>query len=160
VRFDSLWSDKDVATADVLPHVPDGTHQAEVKYVDFRKKDRIKCDANPDGDVLLILLAVPQYEPCWVDVPCHLRGTIEAVCRSASIEPPVPTEDWQCRPLKGKWVTVETIHALTQAGRDYVRVERWKAGPAPLPATVRDAPKRTPSKKADVAGHDPDDIPF
>lgn len=157
-----MWSDKQVSETAVLPHVPDGTHTAEIKYVDFRQKDRVKCDANPNGDVLLMLVAVPKYEPFFTDVPCHLRGTIEAVCRAASVPPPVPSEDWDCRVLKGKWVAIETVHGLTQAGRDYVRVERWKAGPEPLPAAVREAPKRTATKKADAAspGMPDDDIPF
>jgi hypothetical protein len=155
-----MWTDKQVAEPAVLPHVPDGTHTGEIKFVDFRKKDWAKCDANPNGDVILMLVAVPKYEPFFTDVPCHLRGTVEAVCRAASVAVPVPTDDWDCRVLKGKQVTIETIHGLNKAGRDYVRVERWKAGPAPLPEAVRDAPTRTATKKADAAGHDPDDIPF
>ena len=161
MRFGKLWTqDAEVAPSETLPLVPDGTHVAQVKFVDFRKKERVKCDANPDGEVILVLLAVPKYEPFFVDVPCHYRGTVEALCRSASVDPPDPNADWDCRVLKDRMVTVETIHGIGKTGKDYVRVERWKTGPAPLPSVVRNAPARTPKQKADNAGHDPDDIPF
>lgn len=155
-----MWTaDAEVAKPESQPHVPDGTHVAEVKYVDFRKKDRFKCPANKDGEYLLMLLEASGFATFWVDVPCHYRGTIEAVCRSASVDVPNPSEDWACGVLKGRMVTVETVHGISKSGNDYVRVERWKAGPAPLPKEVREAPPRPRAASKPVSA-DPDDIPF
>lgn len=165
MRFDEFWKGQAAPTAakaENLPHVPDGTHVGEIKYVDWREKERAKAPDNPKGVVLLVLVEVAGYAPVWVDVPAHYRGTIEAVCRSASIDPPDPSADWDCRALKGRTVTIETVHGIGKSGADYVRVEKWKAGPAPLPAEVRNAPPRSPAKKADAAAKAvaPDDIPF
>jgi hypothetical protein len=58
---------------------------------------------------------------------------------------------------------METVHGVGKTGKDYIRVERWKPGPKPLPAEVRNTPPRTPAKKADAivkANGGDDDIPF
>lgn len=167
MKFGEFWKEPAATHTEVvsnLPVVPDGTHVGQIKFVDVREKDRAKCDANPSGTVLLLLVEVSGYQAFFVDVPVHHRARIEAVCRSAGVEPPDPSLEWDERQLKGRTVTVETIHGIAEkTGRDYVRVERWKPGTKPLPAAVRNAPTRSVAKKADAivkaAGGD-DDIPF
>lgn len=163
MKFDQFWkAAPQTAKPENLPHVPDGTNVGEIKYVDWREKERAKCEDNPKGVVLLVLVEVAGYAPVWVDVPAHYRGTIEAVCRSASIDPPDPSADWDCRALKGRTVTIETVHGIAKSGAEYVRVEKWKPGPAPLPAAIRNAPPRKPAATVDAAARAaaPDDIPF
>jgi len=164
VRFDQLWKEQSApqAAPENLPHVPDGVHVGEIKFVDERKKDRVQCEANPEGYVILLLVDVSGFAPFFVDVPAHHRGSVEALCRSAGIDPPDPKAEWDCKVLKGRTVTVETVHGVGKTGRDYVRVERWRPGPKPLPAEIRNAPNRTPTQKADAASATvrDDDIPF
>jgi hypothetical protein len=165
VRFDQLWKEPAAqqVPAESLPHVPDGTHVGEIKFVDERTKDFVKCEANPQGHVILVLVEVSGFAPFFTDVPAHHRGAVEALCRSAGVDPPDPSADWDCRVLKGRTVTMETVHGVGKTGKDYIRVERWKPGPKPLPAEVRNTPPRTPAKKADAivkANGGDDDIPF
>jgi len=166
VRFDSLWKESQATAADaeaVLPMVPEGTHVGTVKWVKWDTKDEVKSSDNKDGTVLLVLVDVHGYKPFWSNIPAHYRGKIEALCRAASIDTPDPSVDWDEQELKGRAVTVDVLHAISRAGNQYVKVEKWKPGPKPLPAAIRKAPPRTPAQKADAAvkaaGGD-DDIPF
>jgi hypothetical protein len=56
-------------------------------------------------------------------------------------------------------VTVETLLAVSKAGNEYVKIERFKPGPKPLPAAVAKAAPRKPAKPAEPLPPE-DDIPF
>lgn len=161
MKFSDVWGVAgDAPKSDGhLPHVPDGTHQATVKYVDKRADQKKKSDANPGGDYLLVLLEVSGYASFFSDIPIHMRGLLESVCRAASIHPPGPEDEWESwdvKQFKGKVVTVTTVHGISKAGRDYVRVEKWSAGPKPLPKAIAAAPRREAAATPAVG----DDIPF
>jgi len=57
---------------------------------------------------------------------------------------------------------VETVIAVSKAGRDYVKVDRYKPNADPVPKVVLErSANRTPTQKADAAsGASNDDIPF
>lgn len=164
MRFASYWADETAqpsAPVESLPPPPDGTHQATIKFVDVRGGGRQKTEQNPDGDYLLMLVEIPRYSPVWARIPLHFRGKIEAVFRAASLLLPSPNEtaDEVCKRLKNRVVTVDTLQGIGHDGREYVRIEQWKAGAKPLPADVAEAPPSRPAaSKPMPAGAD--DIPF
>lgn len=163
MKFASYWADsREPAQPENLPNVPDGTHQATVKFVDIRSGGRQKSVTNPTGDYLLLLLQVAGYADLWASVPLHFRGKIEAVIASASLPLPSPGEDFDERALKGRIVTIETINGIGNDGKEYTRVESWKPGPKPLPRDVAEAApvaKKRTNTPAPAAGGT-DDIPF
>lgn len=140
---------------------PEGTHAATIGWSKVQPKEWAKTKANPDGMCLTVRLDIKKgIKAVFDSIPCDRRGSIESLCRSARVEP--PRGDWDEGDLVGQAVTVETVIAVSKAGRDYVKVAKYKPGPAPLPAEVRERANRTPTQKADaaasVATHD--DIPF
>ena len=176
MRFDELWTDDEPLNkqpkADA-PLCPDGDYAGEIVKAEFRDlKFKIKPD-NPRGTSLVIDVEVPGYRTVESIIPAQMRWLVEQVCRSASVNIPVRGEDWDAEQLVGRQVRIETVYGITQAGKEYVRVEKWIAGPAPLPVTVqatppatpaaiKATPKRTPAAKVEAAGQggEPDDIPF
>jgi hypothetical protein len=97
----------------------------------------------------------------WESIPCHHRGKVEQLCRSARVDP--PAGEWDEKVLKGQHATVETVLALSKAGNEYVKVAAWKPGPEPLPKEIREAPpRRTPAQKVRAASPaiGSDDVPF
>lgn len=139
---------------------PEGTHVAEIGWVDIQPKDWAKSPTNKDGTCLGVRLDIAKGIKAVFDwIPCDRRGSIEALCRSARVEPPRTEWDETC--LKGQMVTVETVIALSKAGNDYVKVVKYKPNAETLPQEVRERPARTPTQKADAATKFPDDdIPF
>ena len=163
MRFDDYWGDEfdgAAVPASELPMVPDGRHTGEIIKAEFKDLKFKISDANPTGASLVVKIDVPKAQPVEAIVPCHFRGLIETVCRAASVELPQKGEDWQARCLLGRTVTIETVQGVGKTGKEYVRIEKWHPGPAPLPAEVaKRAPARTPAAKV-TAGLDADDIPF
>jgi len=164
MRYDGFWGDEfegaEVPAAE-LPLAPDGRHTGDIikaKYEDL--KFMVDEAKNPTGKTLVIEIDVPKAQPVKANVPCHWRGLTEAVCKSAGVHPPQRGEDWDEKQLLGRTVTIETKHVVANSGKEYVRIEKWHPGPAPLPAEVaKRAPARTPAAKV-TAGLDADDIPF
>lgn len=141
---------------------PDDTHVGKIVWAGIQKKDWAKADRNPEGKVLTVKIEVaPKYLPIWESIPCHQRGRVEQLCRSARIDPPRGV--WSERQLKDCTVTIETVLAMSKAGNEFVKVVAWKPGPEPLPKAVREsAPARTPAAKVRAASPSigGDDIPF
>lgn len=140
---------------------PDGTHVATIGWVRVMPKDWAKSEHNKTGQCLVVRLDIKKGIKAVFDtIPCHRRGAIAALCRSARVDPPAGTWDEQI--LVDREVTVETSLAVSKAGNDYVKVIAYKPGPDPLPAEVRTRPARTPTQKADAAASvaSTDDIPF
>ena len=146
------------------PLVPDGRHTATIVWAGEQARDWAKCDDNPTGAVLTVKLDFgQQWRPQWESIRGHWRGAIEAVCRAARVEAPTSGEDWDVKQLLGQVVAIDTVLAVSKAGREYVRVDKWHAGAAPLPVEIRKAPARTPARKAAAefkAANGDDDIPF
>jgi len=141
--------------------VPDGTHVAKITWAGIQHKDWAKGTGNPEGKVLTVKLEVSaRYRPIWESIPCHHRGKVEQLCRSARVDP--PAGEWDEKVLKGQHATIDTLLALSKAGNEYVKIAAWKPGPEPLPKAVREAPVRTPAArvKAGSPGIGSDDIPF
>jgi hypothetical protein len=140
---------------------PEGTHVATIGWVKIQPKDWAKGKNNPEGQCLTVRLDFSkEIKSVFDSIPCDRRGSIEALCRSARIEP--PRGDWDETQLKDHAVTVETVIAVSKAGRDYVKVERYKPNADPLPKAVAERTvNRTATQKADAAsGASGDDIPF
>jgi hypothetical protein len=142
---------------------PDGTHVAQITWAGIQHKDWAKGTGNPDGKVLTVKLEVSaKYRPIWESIPCHYRGKVEQLCRSARVDP--PSGEWDEKCLKGQHASIETMLALSKAGNEYVKIAAWKPGPEPLPKEIREAPPRKtlPQKAAATfkANGGADDIPF
>lgn len=162
--FGDFWNDDDGQTATATgeqPMLPDGKHVgkivvAEVKDLLFKVSDR-----NPQGTTLAVKVAVNGYQLVEDLIPINMRGVVEAVYRSAGIEPPTKGESFvaACDRLKGQTAPIETTLASAKSGREYVRI-KWLPGIKPLPAAMK-AETRTRAKAAKVADTLPeDDIPF
>jgi len=163
VKYDDFWDDDDqggeTGTATELQMVPDGTHSATVKKVDYREVEWKKADNNPKGLCLTLMLEVNGYQPVWADIPNHWRGLTEAVCASAGVHPPAKGEDWDETQLQGQSVTIQTVQYVSKAGKQRVRIEKWLPGPKLLPKKAAKAPaKKAPTPE--VKDEAPDDIPF
>lgn len=140
-----------------LPMLPDGRHAGEINYVAIKTAKWAENQLNVDGTYILLGIDVPNYKRVWESVPVDRRAKIEAVCRSAGVARPTPTDPWDENQLKGQWVSIETVIGIGKSGKEYVRVERFHGDKKPLPAT----PPR-PAKPAKEPAEDqfPDDIPF
>lgn len=141
---------------------PEGVHTATIGWVALQAKDWAKNEpSNPTGMCLTIRIDIRKgIKAVFDSIPCHRRGAIEALCRSARVDP--PRGDWDETSLKGQTVTFESVIALSKKGNDYVIVKGYKPNLDPLPAAIRDRPLRTPTQKADAASSavNNDDIPF
>lgn len=145
------------------PFVPNGRHTPTIRWAGEQTRDWAKSDDNPTGSVLTVKLDFgPRWRPLWESIRSSWRGSIEAICRSARVDSPTSGEEWDVQQLVGQVVCVETLLAVSKAGREYVRIDKWHAGPAQLPVEVRTAPPRTPAAKVKAASPDigSDDIPF
>lgn len=167
MRFDEFWTDDpsiDPKPKADLPLLPDGEHAGEIVTAKVKDlKFKIKPD-NQRGTSLVLEVEVTGYQVVEAIIPVTLRWLVESVCRSASINIPVRGEDWDPEQLVGRQVRIDTVYGITGAGKEYVRVEKWIKGPAPLPAAVatKSPPARTPAAKVEAAGQggEADDIPF
>lgn len=150
---------------DALPMLPDDTHVAEItaawiEPVDF---DWAKSATNTEGKCLKLALEKNGFRQFEATVPCHFTGKVEAICRAARVDAPARGVDWDEKQLKGRVVAVETKQAVSQRGREYVRIEKWLPGPEQLPKAVRETPARKPAAKAAAAFKEQanaDDLPF
>lgn len=168
MNFDEFWKDDGdqapTATGD-LPMLPDGEHAGEIVKAKIKDLKFMIKPENPRGTSLVLEVEVSGYRPLEAIIPAQMRWLIESVCRSASVHIPYKGEDWDPDQLVGRQVRVETVYGLAKSGREYVRVEKWVAGPDPLPTPVAAAAKpaaRTPAAKVEAAGQggSADDIPF
>lgn len=153
------FADSDVGTS-VEQLCPDGTHVATIGWVKLQPKDWAKSATNEHGMCVTVRLDIGKgIKAVFDSIPCDRRGSVEALCRSARLDP--PRGEWDETQLKGQVVTVETVLALSKSGNDYVKVVKYKPNAEPLPKEVRDRPARTATQKADAASNAPsDDIPF
>lgn len=139
---------------------PDGTQVATIGWVRLMPKEWAKREGNKKGQCLVVRLDVAKGIKAVFDtIPCHRRGAIEALCRSARIPP--PTGNWNEQVLVDQEVTIQTALSVSRAGNEFVKVVSYKPAPAPLPEEVRSRPARTATQKADAASAaNMDDIPF
>lgn len=161
MNWDQFAATEDEAPAGDEQLCPEGTHVATIGWSKVQPKDWAKTKSNPDGMCLTVRLDIKKgIKAVFDSIPCDRRGSIEALCRSARIDP--PRGDWDEGDLVGQVVTVETVLAVSKQGRDFVKVTSYKPGPAPLPAEVRQRANRTATQKADAAAsvQGNDDIPF
>lgn len=156
MRFDDAWGDDAAAE----PLVPAGRHSAEIIEAKERSFKFFQEAKNPSGAGLVVVLSVTGCQAIETKTPIHFRGKIEAICRAARVPLPVPGEDWDERSLVGRMVVIETAQAARKDGSQYVQVQKWHAGPDPLPAGT--AVARTQAAKVAAAGQKgaDDDIPF
>jgi len=143
------------------PLVPDGTHQATIVWAGEQTKDWAKHETdNPSGAVLTVKLDVgKEYRPLWESVRGHWRGAIEAICRAAGVDAPTSGSEWSESQLVGQVVSIETMNAVSKAGKEYVQVKKWTRPEAPK---VEKRAARTPAAKVKAASPavGGDDIPF
>lgn len=162
--FGDFWTDDEgqgqaVTATGEQPMLPDGKHVgkivvAEVKNLAFKTSDR-----NPKGTTLAVKVAVNGYQLAEDLIPITMQGLVEAVYRSAGIDPPTKGESFEsaCDRLKGQTAPIETtLEVAKKSGRDYVRI-KWLPGVKPLPASAK---AETRARKPRVETTDPDDIPF
>lgn len=170
MRFDDYWNDDDAIYDDgggEKAMVPDGRHTGEIVDAKVKSLPFLKNDKNPDGRGIVVTIAIPKYAPIESIIPANFRGKVEALCRAAGVPLPARGQEWSEECLIGRTVTVETVLAVSKAGRDYVRVDRWHASPSqPLP-DAKPAAKpvaRSQAAKAHAAftsnAQAADDIPF
>jgi hypothetical protein len=160
MKFEDFWKDSAPASqSDELPIIPDGTHVGTIGHVGIRNVEWKKSAANATGACLNLRIDVAGYQAAWDDIPCQMRSIVEAVCRSARVHVPSPTEDWDHEQLKGQAVTVETVSGVNKSGKPFVRIAKYRPSAAPLPKELTQKP---PAKraKATVPDSNPDDIPF
>jgi len=168
VRFDDVWTDDpsvDPATLSDLPMLPDGEYAGEIVAAAEKDLKFMIKPENERGQSIVIEVAVNGYRPVEAIIPAQMRWLVESVCRSASIHIPLRGEDWDPAVLVGRQVRIETVYGIAKSGKEYVRVEKWIKGPAPLPVApvaTKALPARTPAAKVEAAGQggEPDDIPF
>lgn len=148
------------------PLLPEGTHTVSIVWAGEQVRDWAKHEKdNPAGTVLSVKLDCgPKWQPVWESIRTHWRGAIEALCRSARVAPPTSGQEWSEKDLVGQWVTIETVNAISKAGREYVKIEKWRAGPPINGETVKVETRaaRTPAAKvkASAPAIGSDDIPF
>ena len=148
------------------PLLPEGTHTVSIVWAGQQLRDWAKHDPdNLAGAVLTVKLDCgPKWQPVWESIRIHWRGAIEALCRSARVAPPSSGVDWSEQQLVGQFVTIETVNAISKAGREYVKIEKWKPGPPIGAETVKVETRaaRTPAAKVKAASPaiGSDDIPF
>jgi hypothetical protein len=164
MRFDDFWLDDEGGQpSGDLPMATDGEHAAEITDAKFKDLKFMVKPENPQGTSLVLAVNINGFRPLEAIIPAQMRWLIESVCRSASVNVPVKGQDWDCEHLVGRQVRVETVFGIAKSGREYVRVDKWVAGPEPLPpAAAKPAPARTPAAKVEAVGQggSPDDIPF
>lgn len=162
MNWDDFGEATETATGTAAEQLcPDGTHVATIGWVRMQPKDWAKSATNKDGTCVTVRLDFGKgIKAVFDSIPCHRRGSVEALCRSARVDPPIG--EWDEKQLMGQVVTVETVIALSKAGNDYVKVVKYKPNAEPLPKEIRDRPvNRTPTQKADAATSFPnDEIPF
>lgn len=161
MKFGDWWSEEDEAEpVGQLPLCQDGRHTGTIKAAEIKDLKFKVSDRNPSGTSLVVKVDVPKHQAVEAIVPVQFRGLIEAVCRAARVPTPDPNEHWDVTQLVGQVVVIETVFGIGKTGREYVRVDKWHAGPDPLPAAK--APARTPAAKVAAAGQggSSDDIPF
>lgn len=160
MNWDSFGDDATRDTAgDQL--CPEGRHTAIIVWCGIQTKEWAKGANNEGGHVVVVKLDVkPGIKPVWESIPCHQRGKVEALCRAAGVEP--PRGEWDEQVLKDRAVSFESVLAISKAGNDFVKIEKFFPGPEPLPAAMRAPANRTPKQKADAvaAAGTNDDIPF
>lgn len=140
------------------PMLPDGKHVgkivvAEVKNVPFKE-----TAANEKGTSLVVKVAVNGYQLAEDIVPVNMRGIVEAIFRSAGIDPPTKGESFEaaCGRLKGQTAPIESTLVVAKSGREYVRI-KWLPGVKPLAPAAK---TETRVRKPRVETSAPDDIPF
>lgn len=163
MNWDEFVDSGETATTDRVGEqmCPDGVHVAKIGWVKIQTKEWAKSNGNPDGKCLTVRLDVGKgIKSVFDNIPCDRRGAVEALCRSARVDP--PRGEWDEEELKGCFVTFESVIALSSKGSDYVKVKGYKPNAEPLPKEIRERPvNRTPTQKADAASNAPDDdIPF
>lgn len=163
MNWDAFADDSAPAAAENDALCPEGTHVGTIGWAKVQPKDWAKnAKANPEGLCLTVRIDVkPGIKAVFESIPCQRRGAIEALCRSARVDP--PAGQWDEQTLVGQAVTFESVIALSKQGRDYVKIEKFKPNADLPPAAVleRPAAKRTATQKADAAsGASNDDIPF
>lgn len=162
MRFDDFWTD-DRASSEPLPLAADGRHTGEITSAKEKRLDFMKSDQNRDGTSLVVTVEIPKAQPIESIVPCHFRGKVEALCRAAGVALPANGEDWDEQVLVGRTVTVETTHAVSKSGKEYVRIDRWHPSPSkPLPKSAAPARSQTAQAHREFTSNatNGDDIPF
>lgn len=164
MRFDDFWTDdEEQDQGGDLPMCPDGEHAAEIVSAKWKDLKFMVKPGNPQGTSLVLGVEVRGHRPIEAIIPATMRWLIESVCRAASIPLPVKGQDWDCEQLLERQVRVKTVFVIAKSGREYVQVDKWIAGPEPLPpVTAKAPPARTAAAKVEAAGQggDGDDIPF
>ena len=153
--------DGQVATQAAEQLLPDGTHVGKIGWVQIGSKDWAKRDQqNPDGLCITVRVDVSGYKSVFQSIPCHWRGAVEELCRSARVAPPAKGEDWDEEQLLDQVVSIETLLSVSGRGNEFVKVVRFK--PTSQSSTPKPKPvKQTPTQKIDAETKaDPDDIPF
>lgn len=162
MRFDEYWPEDEQAQAAPTgewPPPPDGRHAGEIVVAEERELSFKVSDANPSGNCLVVKVQIPKFQRVETIVPAQMRWLVETICRAASVNPPKRGEDWSPGQLVGRQVVVEVVNGVGKSGKPYVRVDKWHAGPAPLPEEVKRRPAAKPKPVTNGANHD-DDIPF
>lgn len=158
--FDDFMDATATADAAVLPILPEGTHIGTIAWVGYQNKDFAKCDANPAGRCLTVKIVFPKHREVWESIPKHQLARIAALCVAARVDPPKRGELFDHMAMKDSTVSIQTVLGISRAGREFVKVEKFNPGAAPLPKEVRDAPPRKPAASKPAWEKDSEDIPF
>lgn len=163
--FGDFWSDDDqgetVTATGEQPMLPDGKHVGKIVVAEVKDLSFKSSDTNPKGTTFAVKLAVNGYQLVEDLVPIYMRGVIQAIYRSAGIDPPTKGESFEaaCARLKGQTAPIESTLAVAQSGREYIRL-KWLPGVKPLPASMKTETRAKPKAKPAPVDQAPDDIPF
>jgi hypothetical protein len=168
MRFDDYWpeDDDEVEAHGPRQPVPDGTHNGRISAVQLVTQPWAVGDTNPSGDCLEVTVDVgTAYYTLRETVPLHWRGKLGAICDAARVPAPQRGVDWDESELEGCTVNVETAAAMSKAGKEYVRIAKWRtsaaaAGPIERPAKRAAAKPAARTQAAKVMESFDDDVPF
>lgn len=164
-KFGDFWSDDDqgetVTATGEQPMLPDGKHVGKIVVAEVKDLEFKQSDTNPKGTTFAVKVAVNGYQLAEDLVPIYMRGVIQAIYRSAGIDPPTKGESFEsaCARLKGQTAPIESTLTIAKSGREYVRL-KWLPGVKPLPQSSRTETRAKPKAKAAPVDEAPDDIPF
>lgn len=164
--FGDFWPEDDqgetVTATGEQPMLPDGKHIGKIVVAEVKDLEFKQSDTNPSGKTFAVKVAVNGYQLVEDLIPITMRGVIQAVYRSAGIDPPTKGESFEaaCARLRGQTAPIESTLATAKSGREYIRI-KWLPGVKPLPPSARTETRAKP-KAAKPAPVDeaPDDIPF
>lgn len=148
--------------------VPPGVHAMEIKSASEGPNEYKRCDENPHGDCLKLVLATKDGGYAWVyhDIPQHLHWLGEQLAAAIGVGSSGDTVSLLPDDLAGRVLEVEISHYTAKTtGKTKATVKKYIPAAGKPQAAAKAAPQ--PARKvavrsttAGMAGVPLDDIPF